>query len=115
MKSDLLLAPANDWAEIKNTHARMARLRAIENGVPMLRSSSGGVSTAIDAYGRVLSRVDYYQSKGAPLVAELPVGSVGTVYASLGDFWLWICAAGAVAMILLGLVRWLAACRSTRA
>ncbi len=106
MNADLLLAPANDWPEIKETHWRMARMRAIENGVSILRPSSSGVSTAVDPYGRIVSRVDYFQSGGSPFAAVLPVGSVGTVYAGLGDSWTWVCVVGAAFMIVLSAIRW---------
>lgn len=105
MKSDLLVAPSNDWPEIKNTHAKMARLRAIENGISLLRPASSGLSTAADPYGNIVACVDDFKSNGAPLVAVLPVGSVRTLYTLLGDFWKWIFAFGGSILILLGVVR----------
>ncbi|OGU55806.1 MAG: hypothetical protein A2V66_01330 [Ignavibacteria bacterium RBG_13_36_8] len=107
MKSDLLIAPSNDWLEIKNTHSKMARMRAIENGVSLLRPTSSGISIAVDPYGNIISYVDDFKGKGAPLVAVLPMGSVQTLYSTLGDFWIWVCAFGGVILIVLGIVlRW---------
>jgi apolipoprotein N-acyltransferase len=115
MEAGLLLAPSNDWPEIKETHWRMARMRAIENGVPVLRPASSGVSTAIDQFGRILSRVDFYESGGAPLLAAIPVGSINTVYARIGDAWAWICVAGVMVLILYcGARMWGAKVRSQR-
>jgi apolipoprotein N-acyltransferase len=105
MKSDLLVAPSNDWPEIKYTHAKMARLRAIENGISMLRPASSGLSTAVDPYGNIVACVDDFTSNGAPLVAVLPMGSVQTLYTLLGNFWTWICALGGSILIVLGIVR----------
>lgn len=105
MKSDLLIAPSNDWAEIKNTHAKMARLRAIESGFSLLRPASSGISTAVDPYGRIVSYVDDFKSNGAPLSAVLPMMSVRTLYAALGDFWTWVCALGGIILIALGIFR----------
>jgi apolipoprotein N-acyltransferase len=105
MKSDLLIAPSNDWPEIKKTHAKMARLRAIENGISLLRPASSGLSTAVDPYGNIVSSVDDFKSNGAPLVAVLPLGSVQTLYTLLGAFWTWICAFGGFILIVLGIVR----------
>jgi apolipoprotein N-acyltransferase len=105
MKSDLLIAPSNDWPEIKKTHAKMARLRAIENGISLLRPASSGLSTAVDPYGNIVSSVDDFKSNGAPLVAVLPMGSVQTLYTLLGDFWTWVCAFGGFILIVLGIVR----------
>ena len=81
-------------------------MRAIENGVSILRPSSGGVSVAVDPFGRVTSRVDYYQTGGAPLMAVLPVGSVDTVYARVGNSWTWACVFGAAIMTVLSVIRW---------
>jgi len=39
-------------------HLTSARLRTIEEGLPMLRSANTGVSAVIDAYGRVLASLD---------------------------------------------------------
>jgi apolipoprotein N-acyltransferase len=76
MKSDLLLAPSNDWPEIKNTHA-----------------------------GKIVSYIDDFESNGAPIDAVLPMGSVQTLYSTLGDFWTWICVFGGFILIVLGIVR----------
>ncbi len=91
MNAGLILAPSNDWEDIKNTHARMARLRAIENGISLLRPANGGVSIAVDPYGRILSQVDNYTSQGAPLFAVIPIDPVPTVYSFLGDYFNWLC------------------------
>lgn len=103
MRSDLLLAPSNDWPEIKNTHAQMARFRAIENGTSLLRPANTGISVAADPYGHIVSYVDDLTSGGAPMAAVLPMGSVQTLYATLGDFWTWVCAAGAILFVILGI------------
>jgi apolipoprotein N-acyltransferase len=107
MDADLLLAPANDWSQIQETHWRMARMRAIENGVSILRPSSNGVSTAINPFGRVVSRVNYFESRGGPIAAVLPVVSIGTVYTRIGDSWTWVFIVGGAFLIVRSTVRWL--------
>ncbi len=50
-------------------HASQARLRAIEEGMPMIRAANNGISSVIDAYGRT--------------VASLPLGVDGVLDAGL--------------------------------
>ena len=42
-------------------HLVSARLRAVEEGLPMIRAANTGVSAVIDAYGRVLASLDMEQ------------------------------------------------------
>jgi apolipoprotein N-acyltransferase len=98
-EADLLIVPANDWREIKDTHLRMAAFRSIENGVPMLRATSSGLSAAIDAYGRFRSLADHFTPGLRVMVAQVPLGRVRTVYAKVGNLFAWLCAAGLAAMI----------------
>lgn len=65
-------------------HLTSARLRAVEEGLPMLRSANTGVSAVIDAYGRVLSRLDIDQ-QGIIDVA-LPPPRAATPYARWHDW-----------------------------
>lgn len=94
--ADVLLVPANDWEAIKQVHLRMAIFRAIENGVPMLRPTSSGLSAAVDAFGRVLAITDHFSPGARVLVAQLPIGHVRTLYTLTGDFFAWLCIAGSV-------------------
>lgn len=89
--TSVLLAPSNDWIDIKNMHARSARLRAIENGVVVFRPTAGGISIAVDQYGRTLARVDNSRTVDEPMTAILPVRRVSTLYSSLGGWLGWVC------------------------
>jgi apolipoprotein N-acyltransferase len=86
----VLLAPANDWFEIKNIHARSARLRAIENGVAVFRPAAGGISIAVDGYGRTLARMDTSRRVDAPMTAVLPLQRVPTLYSAWGNWMGWV-------------------------
>ena len=64
-------------------HLHQARVRAVEEGLPLVRAANNGVSAAFDAYGRVLGRLSL-NVRGvidAPLPAALPPPP----YARLGD------------------------------
>lgn len=51
-------------------HFAQTRLRAIEEGLPVIRAANTGVSGIIDPYGRVMERADIFQE--AVLVSYLP-------------------------------------------
>ena len=65
-------------------HFAIARARAVEEGLPLIRVANNGVSGAIDPAGRVLARVDL-DSIGH---ADLPLPAAGrmTLYARGGDW-----------------------------
>jgi apolipoprotein N-acyltransferase len=64
-------------------HFQQARVRAIEEGLPLLRAANTGISAVVDPLGRVIASL--------PLGAEgvldsaLPAGIAPTPYARLGD------------------------------
>ena len=64
-------------------HLAQARLRAVEQGLPLVRVANTGVSAMIDAKGRVTRSIalDTAGFADAPLPAALPA----TVYARTGD------------------------------
>ena len=86
---DLLFIPANDWLEVKDIHAGMAAFRAVENGLTIFRQTGEGVSLVADAYGREINRVDTFTETPSGFTGiqkvQTPLGSVGTLYPSVGD------------------------------
>jgi apolipoprotein N-acyltransferase len=82
---DVLLDPSDDWEAIKPIHSAMASFRAVENGVAIVRPTSKGLSTVVDAQGRVLGQADYFATERGAVVASLPIGGTPTLYASAGD------------------------------
>ncbi len=93
-ETDLLLAPSNDWTEARATHARMARLRAIEQGVALVRPTKDGVSIVADALGRVRGSLMLDDNETGAMVTEVPVRRRATVYATIGDGFAWLCVSG---------------------
>ncbi len=99
----IFLGPSNDWQAITAYHSRPHRMRAIENGFALLRPTSQGRSIATDAYGRIVGLVDFHASGGAPLVAELPVSEVKTLYSWLGDWFAYLALVTTASLVFLGL------------
>jgi apolipoprotein N-acyltransferase len=66
-------------------HFAIARLRAVEEGLPLVRSANTGISGVVDAYGRVVAKLDLGRTGvvDAPLPRAL---AVPTIYARLGDW-----------------------------
>ena len=64
-------------------HYAMARYRAIEEGLPVARAASGGISAIVDAYGRQVaatnSRTQYAEAQLPPAVTETPFAQWGSI------------------------------------
>jgi apolipoprotein N-acyltransferase len=86
----LLAVPAWDYDRDDWSHARVAILRSVENGVPLARSARDGLLTLNDRYGRLVTRV---RTVGGFSVAvgDLPLDGRGgdTVYDRIGDVFGW--------------------------
>ncbi|BDW86653.1 apolipoprotein N-acyltransferase [Roseicyclus marinus] len=65
-------------------HLALARLRAAEQGLPVLRAANTGVSAVIDARGRVVASLPL--NAAGYLDAPLPPALPPTLYARMGDF-----------------------------
>jgi apolipoprotein N-acyltransferase len=62
----------------------IARVRAVEEGLPIARAASTGVSAVIDAYGRVRAHLPL-ETEGV-LDADLPVALADTLFVRHGAF-----------------------------
>jgi apolipoprotein N-acyltransferase len=76
-RPDFLFNPSNDawfgaWGPPQ--HLAQARMRAIEEGVPIIRSTPTGISAVIDADGMIRNHIPWHQAGAisAPLPAPLP-------------------------------------------
>jgi apolipoprotein N-acyltransferase len=75
-------------------HFASARLRAIEEGLPLVRVANTGISGVVDPYGRVLAKLDL--GREGVIDTSLPRALPPTPYARFGD---WI--AGTIMLIVL--------------
>jgi len=64
-------------------HLAQARLRSIEQGLPMIRVANTGISGVIDAQGRLLAHIPLGQA--GFLDVTLPPPRAATLYARMGD------------------------------
>ena len=80
-------------------HLQQARLRAIEEGLPVVRAANTGISAVIDPLGRIVARLGL--GVEGVLDSSLPTAIAPTIYARNGD----IPAAIIVAVALLFVIR----------
>lgn len=64
-------------------HLAQARMRAIEQGLPLARAANTGISAMIDPYGRILQALPL--NEAGFVDAALPVPLPPTLYARMGD------------------------------
>jgi len=92
--AEILLIPAQNWKSADPLHSEMAVFRAIENGVSVFKGAGGGLSIAVDPYGRVINALDYFTSPQRQLISCLPNKGVTTLYSRFGDIFAWLCIIG---------------------
>jgi apolipoprotein N-acyltransferase len=95
-RPDFLFNPSNDawfgkWGPPQ--HLAQARLRAIEEGLPILRSTPTGISAVIDGRGHVLEAIPHRQQGAIELILPRPLPP--TLFARIGN-WLAFLVAGAL-------------------
>jgi len=85
-RPDFLFNPSNDawfgrWGPPQ--HLAQARLRAVEEGMPIIRSTPTGISAVIDADGRLLASLPWRQP--GKLVTSLPSPHAPTLFSRFGN------------------------------
>ena len=65
-------------------HFHQARVRAVEEGLPLIRAANNGISAGVDGYGRILARLD--MNVRASIDVPLPVALAPPLYARMGDW-----------------------------
>lgn len=104
-----LLNVSNDaWFGVTSgphQHLNIARYRAIEAGLPMVRSTPTGISAVIDPYGRILPGASLGQGAFGVIDAPLPAALAPPAYVTLGDLPFALLAGGSLLAGLAGRVR----------
>lgn len=91
--AELLVNLTNDgWypnSRLPKQHFDHARLRTVENGIPLVRSCNTGITGAIDSLGRIVAVLGEDQWKGQEtsdsLFVEVPLYHYQTLYSQFGD------------------------------
>ncbi len=65
-------------------HLHQARVRAVEEGAPLIRAANNGVSAIIDSRGRMLQRLD--MNVRGVIDGPLPAAAGPTPYSRIGDW-----------------------------
>jgi apolipoprotein N-acyltransferase len=98
--ADLVLLPSSDWRGIHPVHTLMARVRAIEGGFSLVRSTRWAASGMFDRLGTV--RAWMPPGEDGVLVAQVPVARAETIATRLGDAPIAIAAIVLVGLVLTG-------------
>jgi apolipoprotein N-acyltransferase len=85
-RPDFLFNPSNDawfgaWGPPQ--HLAQARMRAIEEGLPIIRSTPTGISAVVDANGTVRHHVPW--QKAGAITARLPAPLPPTLFSKWGN------------------------------
>jgi apolipoprotein N-acyltransferase len=88
----LIFNPSNDswygsWGPAQ--HLAQARMRAIEEGLPIIRATPTGISAIIDAHGRVLASIPW-ETRGA-IELPIPEAAPPTLFARMGNLMALLC------------------------
>ncbi len=79
-------------------HLAQARLRSIEQGLPLVRVANTGISAVIDSYGRLRASLPI-ATRGV-IDSHLPVALPPTIYSRFGDWTLGLLLAVCLALVL---------------
>ena len=98
--TDILLVPSSDWAPVTDALNQQVVLRAVENGMSLVRTARKGTSLAVDHQGRILGQdASWYRTDPATtehtLTVAVPIRGTRTPYALFfGDVLGWLSIAG---------------------
>ena len=79
--------PSWDWKSVSDAQAAIVGLRAVENGISLLKPTHDGLSAALDKYGHVLAK-HYTETEGYAQVwfTDLPLNASSTPFRYLSPY-----------------------------
>ncbi|MFQ5883366.1 MAG: apolipoprotein N-acyltransferase [Candidatus Methylomirabilales bacterium] len=99
--ADFLVNITNDaWfgnSSAPHQHLSMATLRAVENGVYLVRAANTGISALIAPTGQIVKQSDLFVE--TVLSGRIALGSAGTFYTRHGDLFAWGCSVISVLLL----------------
>lgn len=102
VEADVLVTVTNDawFGDTANPwqHAMLAATRAVELGVPMVRSAYTGVSFVVEPHGRIHDETKPFQV--VDRVVQVRLAHLRTPYARFGDWFVAVCGFGLLAALL---------------
>lgn len=100
--AELFINLTNDnWypdSKLPKQHFDHARLRAIENGTPLVRACNSGITAVVNARGEI---VDQFKGREGVLYADIPNYCFPTLYTLFGDTLIIGCSLGLIIAYLL--------------
>ena len=69
-------------------HFHQARVRAVEEGLPLIRAANNGISAVVDGRGRIVAKLDLNERN--VIDSEIPLALEPPPYARVGD-WTFVC------------------------
>ena len=91
--ADIILLSTNDsWfgtSAALQMHLNQARLRAIENGITVLRSANTGITAAIDRTGKIVSKIP--EETTGVLICDCELYEHRTVFTLIGNVFIYVC------------------------
>jgi len=101
--AQLLTLSTHDWTLMTAAYGAHTRLRAVENGVPVVKADWETGSMIVDPQGQVLAAAPMDRTAEVVLVADVPLGRPGgTPFTCLGDVLGYICLGGMVLFLAVG-------------
>ena len=84
----------------QSQHLMLAAIQAAQFGVPLVRSTSTGISAFVDARGLITAQTRVFERGG--LVHRVRPLRVPSVYAQYGDWFAWVCVSVSILLLAAG-------------